>query len=85
MKDRVIFRKWNIRLWDKDVIAFLPDNEANPGRVDSYEHIGQHGEADYLGLLSRTKPATKDEYQDLYDELTSIGYDLKVMRRLTRH
>lgn len=81
MKDRIIFRYWPEA---KDVIAFMPDSETNPGRVLSYEHIGQHGEADYGGLLPVTRPATPAEYADLLAELVSIGYDPIICKRLTR-
>ena len=79
MTDRVIFRKWKDT---EDIIAFLPDDPANYGYCMAYEHVGQHGEADYYGLLDITVPATPEEYQDLLEELQSIGYDLKVYRRL---
>ena len=79
MVDRVIFRKWP----SGGVIAILPDNEANPGRVDMYEHIGQHGEGD-PGIVNITTPAKPHEYSALHEELTSIGYDLRVMKRINR-
>ena len=83
MKDRVIFRKWG-KVNGGDVIACLPDNNANPGMMVMYEHIGQHGDGDYCGLLGRTTPAQPHEYASLLAELTSIGYDLQVMRRYSR-
>ncbi len=81
--DRVIFRTW--RTNPGTVIAFLPDNEANTGMVDSYEHIGQHGEAYYYGLIAKTRLSTPEEYQDLFEELKAIGYNLRVLRRLNRN
>jgi hypothetical protein len=47
----------------------------------SYEHIGQHGGADYDGIMSESRPATEAEYKDLFEELESIGYNLKVYQR----
>lgn len=79
-KERVIFRKWR----SGDVIAWLPDNPANRGMVDAYEHIGQHGEGDYYGCLAATKLASPEEYADLLNELTGIGYDLRVVKKLIR-
>ena len=79
MKDRVIFRKWH----DSNVIALLPNNEANLGMVDMYEHIGQHGEGS-PSIVSHTSLAKPEEYADLLEELISIGYDLRVMKRLNR-
>lgn len=81
MKDRVIFRKWG-KANGGDVTALLPDNEASPSRIDMYEHIGQHGEGS-PSIVSITTLATPNEYADLLAELTSIGYDLRVMKRLS--
>ena len=75
--DRVIFRKWR----NGDIIALLPDNEANPGMVDMYEHVGQHGEGS-PAIIGITKLASPDEYNELLNELRGIGYELRVMRRL---
>lgn len=79
MKDRVIFRKWNK---GGDIIAIFPDIEANYGHFVMYEHIGQHGEGDYQGILPRTKLAKPEEYLDLYKELETIGYNLQVVKRM---
>lgn len=86
MKDRVIFRKWNkgITQHGDDIIAILPDNEANQGKVAMYESVGQHGEGDYFAVMSRSTPSKPEECKDLLDELTGIGYELRVMKRLTR-
>jgi hypothetical protein len=77
--DRVIFRVWKGQ--PKTTIAFLPDAEANPGMVMAYEHIGQHGEADYEGCLLETRPAKLNDYSALLQELESLGYSLRVMQR----
>lgn len=79
--DRVIFRKWNRRHGD-GIIATLPDVESNLGYLIMYEHIGQHGEGDYWRLLNETTLAKPDEYADLLKELTDIGYELRIMKRL---
>ena len=78
MEDRVIFRKWA----DGDIIAILPDNPHNAGYVDMYEHIGQHGEGK-AKIIGNSKLAKPEEYAYLLEELTQIGYDLRVMKRLT--
>jgi hypothetical protein len=46
--------------------------------VSCYSHIGQHSGCapEYYKDLPL---ATKDEYQELHDELISIGYKLKVL------
>jgi len=79
MSDRVVFRKFRK---GGDIIALLPDNAANPGMIDRYQHIGQHGEAS-RNLSSVTVPATPAEYADLLAELKSIGYEPVIRKRLT--
>jgi len=81
--DRVIFRKWNK---GGAIIAILPD-EPTRGYpiVGAYEHVGQHGDADYWGILERTKPAQPAEYHDLLEELKSIGYEPRIMQKLNRY
>lgn len=79
----VVFRKW------KDggtVIALFPYQKGDTtGRYcDSYEHVGQHGNADYCGVLAVTVPATEEEAKPLKKELESIGYRLKVQSRISR-
>lgn len=45
-------------------------------------HIGQHGAADYAGVIADTSPAQENEYKDLLNELKAIGYtDLRVVQR----
>ncbi len=84
----VVFRvwKWNGR---DSVIALFPHVPAVdpfiPGVsfCESYEHVGQHGSADYAGCVRRSRPATEVEYASLKHELESppFGYVLKVQRR----
>jgi len=72
----VIFRKFKS---EQDIIAFFPQ-QVNPynGLMMSYQHIGQHGEADYKGLLSITVLASKDEYLPLLIELQKIYGECKL-------
>lgn len=79
----VIFRKFKE---DGSIIALFPDldyesGNANWGKVQSYQHVGQHGEADYAHVVTLTTPAQEHEYQDLADELTGIGYNLSIHAR----
>ena len=69
----IVFRKFR----DGDVIALFPDDIDTFSRtVTSYQHIGQHGGADYSHVISITKPATKREFKPLLDELTDmVGYE----------
>ena len=75
--NRVVFRKFN----NGDVIALLQDNPSNIGMVDSYMHIGQHGEAS-VEIINNTTLAKKNEYKALFKELTEIGYKLKVVKKI---
>lgn len=79
---KVIFRWWNV---SKDVIALFPEIEDTQYKWGfgcmSYEHIGQHGDADYYGIIQDSRPATPEEYADLKAELESIGYNLRVVQR----
>ena len=74
----VIFRKFK----DGDVIALFPYLlEFRYKSCLSYMHIGQHGEAT-LNLIYETKLATEEEYKDLYSELISLGYKLRIIRKM---
>ena len=86
--DRVIFRKWDSDYVSKcghtdDIIAILPDVEVEHGYHMMYEHVGQHGEGDYAHVVSKTVLAKTHEYQELLAELISMGYELRVVKRLT--
>jgi hypothetical protein len=46
-----------------------------------YSHIGQHSSCMLEWVDEFTRPATQEEYKDLYNELVSIGYDdLQIVR-----
>jgi hypothetical protein len=75
-KVKVVFRKWK-----GEIIALFPEIKSNNYLVLSYMHVGQHSDADYHGIIRESKPAKEDEYKDLFNELTSIGYDLKVVKK----
>jgi hypothetical protein len=77
----VVFRKFR----DGAIVALFP-NEINysDGSCESYQHIGQHGAADYAHCMRVTTPATPNEYKPLYTELVKIGYELNVCKRKRR-
>ena len=64
-----------------DVIALFPDMPEYRGMVLSYQHVGQHGLADYRGVIAATRPATAAEIAPLARELAQIGYTLTERRR----
>ncbi len=71
------------RILNGEVIAMFP---YIPEKINStclsYMHIGQHGIA-CLSLIKETKFATLEEYQDLFNELENIGYNLKVIKPIS--
>ena len=82
--DKVIFRKWKD---NGDIIAVFPEIPSDTRSwylCESYEHVGQHGGCNYQdAILPQTVPARPDEYQELLQELSEIGYNLVVYRRET--
>jgi hypothetical protein len=79
----VVFRKWYRKSDGNGVIALFPQEMADAVHVSCFEHVGQHGSADYTGVLSRTRAAKPAEYADLMRELESEPYTywLDVKRR----
>jgi len=79
-KTEVIFRV------DKEgVFALLPyDIARNDGAVTSYQHIGQHGAAWYGYCIDSSRPAKPEEYDPLFKEMESLGYNLKIVKRQNR-
>jgi len=78
----VIFRKWNRKDFKGDIIALFPyDVWSYRGDVTSYEHIGQHGGAEYNHCINMTVPAKEEDFKDLKEELEYIGYNLKVINK----
>lgn len=78
--DRVVFRRWK----DGGVIALFPHMPEGRGLVNSYEHVGQHGAADYHGVVRETRPAKPAEYASLLRELKRVGYNPCIRRRASR-
>lgn len=76
----VVFRKW------RDcgtVIALFPEvpSDIHGYFCEAYERVGQHGGADYYGVIQATKPVGPEEAMSLSEELTRIGYRLKTIKR----
>ena len=84
MKDveitKVIFRKFK----EGDIIALFPDTTSESYTTLSYMHVGQHCDVPYNQTIKETKLATESEYQSLKGELEDIGYNLKVVMRLSK-
>jgi hypothetical protein len=82
-KTVVIYRTWKNE--NKSVIALFPEipTDSNGTYCSSYEHIGQHGAAEYYGVIEQTIPSKPKEYKALHNELKTIGYNLIVKKRMS--
>lgn len=65
---------------DTDVFAYFPDdNYDEEGYLKtSYSHIGQHS-ACHPDYIQSCRRATEEEYRVLQQELTNLGYKLKIL------
>jgi len=88
MKDETltIFRKLKTDYppYRPEIIALFPEEKWTDILCSSYMHVGQHGGADYKGVVDISEKATPEEYNDLKTELESIGYNLKIRRKWIR-
>lgn len=76
----VMFRKEKRK--DGDIYAVFPYlSWKHNYEVMGYAHLGQHQSCKWEYVVCNTKPAKPKEYADLYRELRSIGYRLKVIKR----
>jgi len=85
-KTIVIFRKWKRSNFPyNDILALFPEENGSVlnNTCMSYEHIGQHGQADYAYCIKKTLPANVIEYTNLKKELETIGYNLIVRKKYT--
>ena len=78
--DAIVFRRWKE---NGDIIALFPELPADifGDFCDAYESIGQHGGADYFGVIQQTRPCSLNDAANLAAELTRIGYRLRPIRR----
>ena len=78
----VIFRKYRV---SNEIIALMPHDVVDfEGNVNSYMHVGQHGAADYIGVIANTIPATDTECADLKREMEGVGYNINVIKRINQ-
>lgn len=77
-KTDVIFRKEK----DGSILAVFPYliQDFSGLYCTCYAHVGQHS-AMMWNYLQNTAPASPQEYSDLFAELESIGYNLRVIKR----
>lgn len=76
----VVYRRWKE---NGDIIALFPElpSDYQGWYCDSYEHVGQHGGADYHGVIQATKPVSPEDAAPLARELERIGYRLRSIKR----
>ena len=81
--DPVVFRRWRDT---GGVIALFPEIPSDyAGHFClSYEQVGQHGGADFYGVVRATVPVAPQQYAPLARELALIGYRLRPLKRATR-
>lgn len=82
--DVVVFRRWRD---SGDIIALFPElpTDIFGEFCEAFQHVGQHGGADYWGVIQQTTPVTLDEAADLAVELEGIGYSLRPVQRASHH
>jgi len=69
---------------NKEIVAFFAPTyyESYGLEYTCYVHVGQHG-AYSMEYARGCKEAKPEEYQDLFNELTDIGYNLQVVKLST--
>lgn len=83
--DVVVFRRWRDC---RSIIALFPEipTDLYGYYCEAYEHVGQHGGADFHGVIQATVPVKPEDAADLAEELTRIGYHLRPIRKASwRH
>lgn len=65
------------------MLALFPLAPEGRGLCGSYQHVGQHGAADYAGCVRASRPADldADDVRALVRELEGLGYRLRILRR----
>ena len=81
--DVVVFRRWRDC---GSIIALFPALPADlyGEYCDAYEHVGQHGGADFHGVIQHSTPCSLNDAADLATELRRIGYVLRPIKRASR-
>jgi hypothetical protein len=74
-KTPVLFKRFQ-----GSILALFPDELYNEdlygnSQIMSYQIIGQHGAAN-VELITECENATPEEYEDIKNELTRLGYNL---------
>lgn len=78
----VVFRTDRAGRFKGAITAVFPTLPGSPCMLLCYTHVGQHGSCS-LDWLRDTRPATPQEYAALARELEQIGYNLRIVSRIT--
>lgn len=73
----VVFR----RMHEGEILALFPYESGSTQYshlVTCYQHVGQHGAADYNLCIRTSRPATPVEYAPLLRELTSAPFNYRL-------
>ena len=65
--------------FDGVVFALFPELNVGSNYCTSYQHVGQHGGADFDYCMLQSHPATPHDYEPLKEELTERGYNLEIL------
>lgn len=81
--DKVVIRVWQDSK-EESVFALFPEIPADSSGFfcSFYQHVGQHGIADYGHCIKNSRPATEKEAAPLLKELKVIGYNPLVIKRV---
>lgn len=84
-KTTVVFRRFKN---GGDLIALFPYEKHHANLCMSYQALGQHGGADYVGCIRGSVPIALDDnsldYAELKKELESLGYNLNIVKKFKR-
>jgi len=82
VKVDIVFRVDTSKDFKGTIFALFPHDVCTTnGLVTHYQHVGQHGSADYRGCIASSKLATPEQYADLLAEMVSIGYEVTVLKK----
>ena len=68
------------RIFKGEILAVFPYEIAGKNAVTCYVHIGQHSDCMW-DIVYYSKPAKPEQYKELFTELESLGYNLKVIQK----
>ena len=77
----VVFRVEQHKDYKGQIFALLPYEISSGYYVTCYSTNEGHASANYKSCIANSKVASKQEYENLYNQMTQLGYNLKVVDR----